>query len=779
MRPSCPLRKAIARGLILLVPALLGAMAQAQAQAQTSVARDLLLEVYINGHDTEKVGSFRERDGHVFATADELRALGLVPTPTAARDELVDLGVLVSQPVAIDEREQTISLTVPIGALAAQRVGEDRATAPSVEVSPTGLLVNYDVTATAHSGSVDAYGFATARIFSRFGTLQSEFAVSHDRSRVRASRLNTTYSFSDADRLRTYSVGDVLSAALPYSRSLRIGGAQVSTNFALRPDLITYPIPAVSGGAAVPSTIDVFVDGIRQISTRVDAGPFSIAQLPVVSGAGQVSVTVRDASGRQTVQTSSFYLSSALLQPGLSSYSIEAGAIRSGFGLTGNDYGPTIVSATARHGVTSRVTVEGHIEGAGRSALVSGGATAAIGKLAITTAALGVSTSPTGTGSQLYLAFERTTRAYHFGVSRLTTSHRYRDLGALVGDLPPKRVFQANGGVIFGAFGSLGLAYTDIAQRRSPRASGARDTRIGPPLRTSLASATYSRELLGRAYLHVTGYSDLRRRNHAISAGISVRFGGHGSVSAAYESSARQGVIEASRPAINPGDIGWRAYATQGADTRAIGELHYRGSRAELALGVDTRRGATAVQAAAHGSVVLMGGSVFAATTITDGFAVVDTEGFGNVAVALNNRPVGKTSRNGKLLVPGLASYQSNMISIDPGDLPLDTRWDRLDARISTTDRAGAVARFGVRTQHELLATITMGDGQLLPMGSRVTLDGSDLVTASGYDGQVYFPDLRGNHRLSITLPDGNRCSTLINGLRTGPHPTRTNAICK
>lgn len=774
MRPSYRLRKVVARSLILLVPALYGAM----AQAQTTATRDLLLEVYVNGHDTEKVGSFRERDGHVFATADELRALGLAPTLPAGPDDLVDLGGLVSQPVAIDEREQTISLTVPIDALAVHRVEETRVAAPPIAVSPTGLLVNYDVTATAHSGSVDAYGFGTARIFSRFGTLQSDFSVSHDRSRVRAVRLNTTYSYSDPDRLRTYSVGDVLSGALPYSRSLRIGGAQISTNFALRPDLITYPIPAVSGGAAVPSTIDVFVDGIRQLSTRVDAGPFTIPQLPVVSGAGQVSVTVRDATGRQTVQTSSFYLSSALLQPGLSSYSAEAGAIRSGFGLSGNDYGPMVVSATGRRGVTSHLTLEGHFEGAGRSASATGGATAAVGKLAIMTTALGISRSSSGMGSQAYFALERTTRIYHVGLSRLTTSSHFRDLGTLVGDLPPRRVLQANGGMIFGRLGSLGLAYTDIVQRRSPRAFGANEIQMGLPLRTSLASATYSRELLGRAYLHVTGYSDLRRHNHAISAGISFRFGGHGSVSAAYESATRQTVLEAGRPAINPGDFGWRAYATQGANTRALGEIHYRGSQAELALGVDTYRGMTAVQAAAHGSVVMMGGSVFAATTITDGFAVVDTEGFGNVAVALNNRPVGKTGRSGKLLVPGLASYHPNTISIDPGDLPLDTRWERLDTRVSTTDRAGAVARFGVRTQHQALVTIALPDGRLLPIGSQVALQGSDTVTTSGYDGQVYFDNLQGQHRLRATLPDGTICETNVMVWDNRPQPITTNAIC-
>lgn len=775
MRSSCLPRRTIARSLTVLAPALIGTV----AQAQTTVVRDLLLEVYVNGNDTEKVGSFREKDGHVFATADELRALGLAPPLAADGDELVDIGGIVSQPVVMDERAQTISLTVPIKALIAHHVGNEQSTDRSIDTSPTGLLVNYDVTTTARSGYIDAYGIASARMFSRFGTLQSDFSVAHDRSHVRVLRLNTTYSYSDPDHLRTYSFGDVLSRALPYSRALRIGGAQVSTNFALRPDLITYPVPTVSGGAAVPSTVDVFVDGIRQLSAQVDAGPFLIPQLPVVSGAGQVSVMVRDATGRQTVQTSSFYLSSALLQPGLSSYSAEVGAIRSGFGRDGNDYGPFAVMATGRHGVTSHLTLEGHFEGSKRSAMATGGGTLSIGNLAIATAALGVSRSSTGIGGQAYFAIERTSGFYHLGLSRLTASSDFRDLGTLAGDLPPRRVLQANGGVIFGRQGSLGIAYTDIVQRPSPRVHGINDLHVGPLLRTSIASATFSRELLGRAYLHVTGYSDFRRHNHAISAGISFRFGGRGSISAGYESAARQGVLEASSSAVDPGDIGWRAYATQGANKRALGELYYRGSQTELALGVDAYRGGTAVQAAAHGSVVLMGGAVFAATTITDGFAVVDTGGFGNVAVALNNRPVGKTGRSGKLLVPGLASYHSNTISIDPGDLPLDARWERLDTRVSTTDRAGAVARFGVRTQREALATIKLGNGQFLPVGSRVAIDDSDTVTTSGYDGQVYLTNLKGQSRLRATLPDGAQCIAVVTVPEIAAEPIAVSSTCQ
>lgn len=775
MRPSCLRRRTIAWSVIVLSPSVHGFA----THAQTVSSRALQLEVYINGIDTERVGSFLEKGTHIFATAEELRSLGIVPPGSVAPDRLVDLAEIVSEPVAIDERAQSLSLTVPIATLVAHRIANELVVSQSTTTSPSGLLMNYDVTATAHDGVIDADGLGVLRLFGSFGTLQSDFSVTHFRSQVRAVRLNTTYSYADPVNLRTYSAGDVVSGALPYSRSLRIGGAQVSTNFALRPDLITYPVPTISGGAAVPSTVDVLINGVRQLSTHVDAGPFYVPQLPVVSGAGQVSVAVRDAAGHQTVQTSSFYLSSALLQPGLSSYSLEAGAIRDGFGFKANGYGPFVVVATGRRGLTSMLTVEGHTELSGKSVLAAGGAALSIGKLAVATAALGFSKSPDGIGNQTYVALERTARSYHLGFSMLASSDRFRDLGTLVGDLPPRRIVQANAGAIFGRYGSLGLAYTDIAQHPSIKRLGPGGMQSRLPLRTSIASATYSRELLGRAYLHLTGYSNLRNHDQAISAGISFRFGGQGSVSATYQSAERQVAVEASRPAVDPGDIGWRAYATQGPNLRVLGEVNYRDSKADLAIGIDTYRGATAVQANARGSVVMMGGSIFATTTVTDGFALVDTEGFGNVAVSLNNRPVGRTGKGGKLLVPGIASYQSNSISIDPGDLPLDTRWDRLDAKITTSDRAGTIARFGVRRQREVLVTIHLANGEALPVGSYISLDGSDALTASGYDGQAYFPDLEGRHQLRVTLPDGTQCLAIASVPANRAWPMVISATCR
>ena len=104
MRPSCLRRKAIIWSMAVVSPAAHASM----AHAQTTSFRDLQLEVYINGIDTERVGSFREKGKSIFATAEELRSLGIVPPVGVAPEGLVDLAKVLIEPPDLDERAQSI-----------------------------------------------------------------------------------------------------------------------------------------------------------------------------------------------------------------------------------------------------------------------------------------------------------------------------------------------------------------------------------------------------------------------------------------------------------------------------------------------------------------------------------------------------------------------------------------------------------------------------------------------------------------------------------------------
>jgi outer membrane usher protein len=129
-------------------------------------------------------------------------------------------------------------------------------------------------------------------------------------------RYDTTFRFTDEQRLLTYEAGDLVTGALPWSTSVRIGGVQLSRDFGARPDLVTYPLPAFAGEAAVPTSLDLFINGYKSSTTELQPGPYTLTNVPFINGAGEAVVVTTDALGRQVSTTLPFYVTSSLLPEG-------------------------------------------------------------------------------------------------------------------------------------------------------------------------------------------------------------------------------------------------------------------------------------------------------------------------------------------------------------------------------------------------------------------------------------------------------------------------------
>ena len=208
-------------------------------------------------------------------------------------------------------------------------------------------------------------------------------ATSSGSGRNTAIRLDSTYSFADVNTLRRYSLGDFITGGLAWTRPVHLEGAQIRSDFSMRPDLVTFPLPSVSGSAAVPSTVNVLADGNLVVSSQISAGPFEIPQLPVVTGAGTISMTVTNALGQQVNLTQPFYASSALLAPGLQTFAVQAGLVRRNWGSVSNDYGKIAGTAIYRRGLTPKFTVEGSVEGTPGAFMAGAGGVAQVGNLGV------------------------------------------------------------------------------------------------------------------------------------------------------------------------------------------------------------------------------------------------------------------------------------------------------------------------------------------------------------------------------------------------------------
>src|SRR5690606_2669270 len=196
-------------------------------------------------------------------------------------------------------------------------------------------------------------------------------------------RYDTTLTLTNEDDATVWNIGDVITDSLSWSNSVRLGGIRYGRDFSVRPDLVTWPLPQFSGEAAVPTSVDVFINGYRAGNTRLQPGPFTLTNLPYINGAGDAVLVTTDALGRQVSTTLPFYVASEVLQGGVSGAALAVGRRRRKYGIDNFDYGPAAGSGTLRYGLADYLTLEGHGEAAQELALGGAGAVIKLGQFGV------------------------------------------------------------------------------------------------------------------------------------------------------------------------------------------------------------------------------------------------------------------------------------------------------------------------------------------------------------------------------------------------------------
>jgi len=745
-----------------------------EARLEALQANETLeLAVVVNGAATGKIGEFVARGGALFARGEELDRLGFQIPRAPAANGLVLLSGITGLSTRIDQRSQTLYITALSKFIQPTLIGDELSLNGYAVESGSGAVLNYDVVGTSADGHRFASGLFDARLFSRYGVVSSGLLVNtsprQGGGNSKVVRLDTTYVYSDARTLRRYRFGDFITGGLPWTRPVRLGGAQVNSDFSMRPDLITFPVPQISGVAAVPSTVDVLVNGSKVVSGEIPSGPFQVPQVPVITGGGTVTTTVTDAVGRQVVTQLPFYASAALLAPKLQTYSAEIGFVRRNWGVKSNDYGAAAGVVTYRRGISPFLTLEAHAEATDRVKMGGVGAVVNLANFALLNLAAGGSSFDGRSGGQLSAGIQRSTPKYSLGGSVIVANRRFGDIAAANGD--PVSTFQlnVNASVSLSSFGSLGIAYSEI--RRAGQPAPPSNSRFGnafdfvEPQHSRILTASYSRQF-GHMAVYATVFRDFgEKKGTHVMAGLTLPLGHRTSASVSAQASAgsRLGQVEVDRPAVVPGQWGFRAFASgsgggnRGMTDHEFGQVTYKSGFGQIFAGVDQVAGHTTAQAEMQGAVAFVDHGLFASNRIDESFAIVDT-GTAGIRVRQENRDVGRTDSHGRLLVPDLRSFELNQLSIEPLDAPVDAEVTVTRKKVRPQDRSGVVVKFPVKIDRGALLRLVDGSGKPLPVGSSATLKSSGAAVPVGYDGEAYVVDLHNRNEVLVERPDGDKC---------------------
>jgi outer membrane usher protein len=713
----------------------------------TIAADEILLDVFINQQRKDTVVLLRS-DGRLFAGAEDLRRwrvrLPETNPLTHYGEDFYALDALEGLTYRLDESTQTLAMQVPPGLFDATRLmgKETKFSAPNP--ASLGGFLNYDVTANHAQGQTNTNGLLELGGFGSWGTAQTSILASDLNGQASAIRLDTTWTRDQPMQLNSLRFGDAISGTSSWGGAVRFGGVQWATNFSTQPNLISFPLPGISGEAALPSTVDLYVDSALRMRRQVPSGPFSIEDLPVPSGRGDARIVVRDILGREQIITQPFDTSSRLLKQGLHDYSYEVGFVRRNFGIDSNNYGRPMAVGTHRLGLTEQFTGEVHGEFRGNQQTVGLGGVLMLPAAGVLSGSFAASHSDRGVGGLLGLGFRRQSRSFSFGVNTQFASQRFVKLGMQPEQLAPRQTSQAFVSLATTDYGAFSARYTQQAFHDQED--------------KTIVSGSYAREIASLGYLSMSVMRFLSGDAETVfSLNFSMLLGNRTSanISTSAKSGREQAQLQLGRSVPAGSGVGYRLVAGAGDSDVRQADLNLQNQVGSYTLGASQASGQTAFRGSANGGIAFLGGSAFLSRRITDSFAVVKVPGYSGVGVYADNQLVARTDANGSALLPRLRPYQKNTVRIEQADLPMDAQIDAVQLDAVPYLRSGLLLKFPIKRSRGALLTVVLENGEPLPAGALAQIIGDSVdengVFPAGMGGELYLTGLAASNQLRVT----------------------------
>jgi outer membrane usher protein len=437
-------------------------------------------------------------------------------------------------------------------------------------------------------------------------------------------------------------------------------------------------------------------------------------------------------------------------------YQYSLGFRRVGLGEKSWDYRVPVALARHRVGLSDSVTAGGRFElhpGRLFSAGPSFNFRLPLGEVE---AAAAVSRRGGAWGTAGLAGFTHTGRSFSAGGNLIVSSRRYSTLASnLPGEDPAVQVNAF-------ASASVGGPVTVTAQQTMTKLhQGLTRARTG-----LLSTVRLSRNMELTA--SVSRVSDGRMSGREAYAGVSIAIG-RGTASAAYVTDARGGrlSVDAQRPLPVAEGYGYQLHAESGQQEMASGVARYQSRYGRYEVRQDTLAGQPHTSVSAMGSIVGIGGGIYASRPVQDSFALIRVPGVEGVRAYASHQEIGKTGRRGDLLVPDLQAYYGNILDVADGDIPLQYSVPDSGQTVALPYRGGAVALFQVQKVQRVVGTIKVAtaSGDRLPSYGEivVTARGKETSSPIGSTGSFYFEDLpEGTHSAVIHERDGRTCALTV-----------------
>lgn len=726
------------------------ALDDSEKKSKKNLIQETLVAISINGQKPPPASFLIHINskGEISVRRKDLHQLRITPPDQGDPESYLPLDRLHDTRYQLDTKTLTLFIESDGKNFQPQNLNLRTHQQPTPQKPTFGGFLNYDVSTQHYLNEATLGAFLEAGIFKN-GWRGTTGIVNQDLDGdSRFIRQMTTVTLDIPEQRHSLRLGDAINRNGAWGQPVRFGGLQWATNFSTQPNFISFPLPSLSSSAALPSTAEVFINNVRTFESEVAPGPFTINELPVITGSGEVQMVIQDQLGREQVITQSFYASQRLLKPGVEDFSFEIGSLRENFGEKNNDYSGWMASATQRRGLTNTLTAEWRGELSNDHQTLGLAATTLFSKIGELNTGIAASHGDQGNGGLFSIGLERKTPTFGFGLQTKLISPDFNQLGQSPKRRPAKQQTQAHIGWNDQKLGSFGMGFIHLNNRDEPD--------------NKLMTANYSRSLAANWSMGISAFHNLEHpRDYAFTVTLTHALGARqaASLSATRHKDGEDNQLFQFQQNLPAGEgVGYRLVAGSEESDRIEGRLDAQNDIGTYTLEASRMRGSDAYRASAAGSIAFFDGGPYLSRKLGNSFAVVDVNPYPNVRVYAENQLVARTNQYGRALVPDLRPYQKNQIRIEQLDIPLNAQVEQLGVNVVPYHGSGYNVSFPVKPSHSAELRVVLENGSAIEVGSTVQLIGEADLFPVALDGKVFLQGLTNKNQIKVIRPNKEQC---------------------
>jgi outer membrane usher protein len=610
-------------------------------------------------------------------------------------------------------------------------------------------------------------------------------------------RNETQFIYDRPDDLLRVTAGDLRYRGANFQTLPKMAGVTVERFFGLEPSRLFRPIGQTSFEIERPSTVDVRINGVVLRQLLLQGGRYDLRDFPLVQGANDVELVIRDDTGREQIISSRNFFDFNLLEEGLSDFSVTAGvrSRTSGKGIIySDDYA---ISGFYRRGFSSSLTAGADVQfdRQGTTGGLSAVWASPIGVFRLE----GAASKRTGIGSGFSadLGYSVTGR---FG------QNRWRWTGQINGQMQSRK-FATLSDIVLPSVGELRPTAWSVngnfqlsELKWNVSASGQYDKgRGGSPNRSSaLVGATYSLspQLSVGAFGRYANTGDRKEKGAFLQ--LTWRMSRNHSVRATYDTPRQEGLINyrySPTTAVGSTQADFTVQRdTRNDDFKMSGSLFHTGNRFEATVQHDVFTTADlssdriqTTRASLATSIVFAGNKFAQARPIREGFAIVYPHKTLKDKIikmdATENGARAESDGLGPAVVPDLSTFSRSSLYIEIVDLPPGYDLGSGQFSLKPPLYAGYKLMAGSGASVTMLGQVVRGaksEPVALTGGTMEALDGSTAEPISVFtnrNGRLAGTGLRpGKYKLTlftdppyvteVTIPDNGENLVNIGELR-------------